>query len=77
MHPMLRFATTTMAVAGLAACANTQGRTASPRDVPVKPGAQFEGDMEYVATVEHIARRRGVQVYWFHPPVRRAPPSTQ
>lgn len=48
----------------LSACATT-GETASRR-----PDAGESG-MDYVTTVESVARRRGIHVQWINPPSRR------
>lgn len=75
MNAMLRIVASLLAVAGLAACASTR----SP--VATAPPSGFEGttpartvvatDAEYVARVEHIARRRGILVQWVNPPIKR------
>ncbi|WP_132999299.1 hypothetical protein [Luteimonas arsenica] len=58
----------------LAACASSGG-TASTRPAAQPqqhaPGQAIQ-DAAYVAMVERVARRRGVTVRWFHPPVKRA-----
>lgn len=49
----------------LAACSTTGNSVAQQaRYTPV----QYEHDMAYVHAVESAARKRGVGVYWVHPP---------
>ncbi len=57
----------------LTACASSGG-TASTRPAaqPQQAPDQMVQDAAYVAMVERVARRRGVTVRWFHPPVKRA-----
>jgi hypothetical protein len=78
MRTVLRLAIATVAVAGLSACASTHQWTAATDKAVQQPTtAHYEGDLEYIAAVEHIARRRGVQVRWVNAPVRRIDPSNQ
>lgn len=49
----------------LAACSTTSNSIA--RQQSVEP-VQYEHDMVYVNAVESAARKRGVGVYWVHPP---------
>lgn len=65
-----------LVLAGLSACAST-GNTLAQRNAVQVPAAapaaaeRIVVDSEYVATVEHIAVRRGVEVRWVNPPLRR------
>lgn len=78
MNALLRFAAAGVAVAGLTACAGTQQFAVADAAPAARPAtSQAMGDAEYVATVEYIARRRGVEVHWVNPPSRRVPPSNQ
>lgn len=53
----------------LAACSTTSNSVArQERFEPV----QYEHDMAYVKAVEYTARKRGVGVYWVHPPRKPA-----
>jgi hypothetical protein len=78
MKALLRLGIATVAVAGLSACASTHQWTAATDKATQQPvQAHYEGDLQYVAAVEHIARRRGVQVRWVNAPLRRVDPSNQ
>ena len=54
----------------LSACATT-GTAPAGHDA----AARSQIDSLYVAHVEMLADRRGVDVHWVNPPTRRAPPS--
>lgn len=58
------------AASTLPACATTDGRTAA-RTAPQRAGVVVDTDHEYVARVESIARRRGIDVQWIHMPTKR------
>lgn len=64
---MSRFGIVSVALVSLllAACAST------PTPPPVAGSTTFSTDLEYVATVEDKARRRGVAVVWINPPKSR------
>lgn len=54
----------------LAGCASTSSQYAQQsRYAPTS----VENDMHYIAAVEAEANRRGVDVYWVHPPQRAVP----
>lgn len=56
----------------LTACASSGGMASAPSQY--ESGHSQEKvvqDAQYVAYVERVARRRGVQVHWIHPPVKR------
>lgn len=54
----------------LAACASHGGmRDRGPE--AYQPTERVVDDVAYVATVERVARRRGVTVHWFNPPTKR------
>lgn len=77
MKRFLQAALAAASILGLAACASgggvaSTGSSAAPAHVP----EHMVTDAEYVAYVERVARRRGVAVRWFHPPVRRVAAST-
>lgn len=58
------------AAMALAGCASTSSQYAQQaRYAPTVA----ENDMQYIAAVEAEANRRGVDVYWVHPPQRSAP----
>ena len=54
----------------LAACASGGMTRAVPEPNRSAPNAVVE-NAEYIAYVEELARRRGVDVQWVNPPVRR------
>jgi hypothetical protein len=53
---------------GLGACASTQEQAYQPE--PPAPGSVVT-DAEYVAYVEAVARRRGIDVQWVNRPTKR------
>lgn len=55
----------------LAACA-TGGVAKAPAQQPAQSPNAISTDDLYVAMVERVARRRGVTVRWFNPPVKHA-----
>ena len=56
----------------VAGCASQTPRTTA---LPARhPGTHVDDGM-YIAAVEQKARRRGLQVQWIHPPLRRVSPS--
>lgn len=60
----MRIATVLLTVAAtvlLSACASGSASL-------TKSGHSSQADLAYVARVEQIARRRGVQVHWVNPP---------
>lgn len=52
----------TVAVLGLSGCASTHDRMAVERAQPLTP------EQAYIAKVERVAARRGLQVIWVNPP---------
>jgi hypothetical protein len=70
MKPMLKFAVVCAATSLLAACASSPDQAYVPEREPA-PGT-IVTDSSYVAMVERIAQRRGIQVQWVHKPTRRA-----
>ena len=64
-----QWAVLSIALIGLSACASTQH--VATRVQPEARRGTITGDSEYVARVEQIARRRGIEVKWINPPVRR------
>lgn len=57
-----------VAVPGATGCASTQGRTMADGK-----SERIVTNREYVAYVESVARRRGVEVQWVNPPKVRKP----
>lgn len=75
MNMLLRFACAGLLLAGLGACTSTHYLAEArpdPKAAPVS-AAQSMPDARYIATVEYVARRRGVEVVWVNPPRKRAP----
>jgi len=70
MNSLLRCCIVAAAALGAAACAS-QGYSgyASPAASPDL--VEYQRDVEYTAAVEKVARRRGVEVQWVNPPVKR------
>ncbi len=57
------------AALALAGCASSSQYAQQARYAPTNA----ENDMQYIAAVEAEANRRGVDVYWVHPPQRSVP----
>ncbi|HZH42624.1 MAG TPA: hypothetical protein VEY50_00850 [Lysobacter sp.] len=58
-----------LATVGLAACASTsETSSAAPKRTP----SIMDPDEAYMARVQEVARRRGIQVQWVHPPHKTA-----
>lgn len=72
MNALSRIAVLSLSVLGLAACAGTQTRSSyvEPASVAPQATAEMSRDDRYIATVERIARRRGIGVVWVNPPNR-------
>jgi hypothetical protein len=64
MKASFRFAILSLSLAGLAACATTDDQSTSR----VPQSERLTPDELYIARVEQIARRRGIEVVWVHPP---------
>ena len=69
MNSLLRCCIVATAALGAAACAShgSPGYATTAASDP----AEFTRDAEYTGAVEHLARRRGVEVHWINPPVKR------
>jgi hypothetical protein len=67
MKTMLKMVALSLVATGLAACASTDDRSAraTPQMAPI------DVDQAYIARVEEIARRRGLEVQWVNPPTTR------
>ena len=72
MGRILFKAVLSISVAGLCACAGTPQRVSQAPPAPSadRPGAVVS-DSEYIAYVERVARRRGIEVQWVNPPTKR------
>lgn len=66
MSASLRMAVLSVAVLGLSACAGTQTRTTHVPEP--QPSSIMDRDELYMAYVERIARRRGIEVVWVNLP---------
>jgi hypothetical protein len=64
MKTPFRFAVLSLSLVGLTACASMDDDSASlsPQATPMT------SDQLYMAQVEKIARRRGIEVVWVNPP---------
>lgn len=73
MNAPLRMAVLSLSILGLAACAGMEARsTQAQPERSLKPGeVRVVQDDDYVAYVERVARRRGIEVQWVHPPSKR------
>lgn len=71
MNVMLRTALLALTAMGLSACAGTTERSGSNYVPPQRSPSIIEDDEEYVARVEAIARRRGIDLVWVHVPRKR------
>lgn len=68
MNALLRTAVLSLSVLGLAACAGMHERSDSTYVAPQRAPSSMDSDEVYMAQVEHIARRRGVEVIWVNVP---------
>jgi len=69
MNASLRMAVLSLSVLGLAACAGTEVKTAytAPKDPSI-----MDNDEAYVAYVQRVALRRGIDVVWVNTPRKSA-----
>jgi len=66
MKASVRMAVLSLSILGLAACASMEERSTyvpSP-----EPDSIMDNDEAYMAAVERIARRRGIDLVWVNPP---------
>ena len=71
MNAFFRAALLSLAAIGLSACAGTTERSGSNYVPPQRAPSIMDDDEEYVARVEAIARRRGIDLVWVHVPRKR------
>ena len=64
MNASLRVLVLSLATAGLAACAGMPEKSAQVERAPTI----MDADEAYVAYVERVARRRGIEVVWVNVP---------
>ena len=69
MNASLRMAVLSLSVLGLAACAGTEVKTAytQPKDPSI-----MDNDEAYIAYVQRVAKRRGIEVVWVNTPRKSA-----
>lgn len=75
MKPITRYRLATACVLvtlGLAACTGMQQRSASTYVAPSRTSIHADADAAYMARVESVARRRGVEVVWVNVPRKPA-----
>ncbi len=70
MNASYRMAVLSLAILGLAACAGSQ--TKSTYVPEPKPSSITDPDEAYIAYVERIAQRRGIEVVWVNSPKKSA-----
>lgn len=68
MNALLRTAVLSLSVSGLAACAGMQARSDAAFVPPQRAPSIMDNDEAYIARVEQIARRRGIEVVWINLP---------
>lgn len=68
MNIGIRFCLATLLVSGLGACTTTHETAKSSQHA----SGTIVQDTTYVRQVERIARKRGVDVKWVNPPIRRS-----
>lgn len=70
MNASLRMAVLSLSVLGLSACAGMEARSTyvpEPREPSI-----MDPDAAYIAQVERIAQRRGIEVQWVNAPTKSA-----
>lgn len=72
MSTCLRASILSLSVVGLAACASTGPTSATAYVAPPPASAAMDVDEAYIARVQQIARRRGVEVVWVNMPRKPA-----
>ncbi len=68
MNTSISTAILSLAVAGLAGCAGMQQKAEAAYVAPQRAPSVMDKDQVYMATVERIARRRGIEVVWVNVP---------
>ena len=68
MNAYLRAAVLSLSVLGLAACTGMQQKSDFASVSPQRAPSIMDDDELYIARVEQIARRRGIEVVWVHVP---------
>lgn len=75
MNSLLRCCIVALAAAGVGACAS-QGSAGYAASAPAQVPGNHVPDARYIARVEQLARRRGIDVHWVNPPLRRVTVAT-
>ena len=70
MNGMIRTTLVVACIAGLASCATTESAGYRAADAPAGQ-SKSAVNTEYVAAVEAMARRSGVEVHWVNTPKKR------
>lgn len=70
MNALVRTVVLPLSLLGLAACAGMQQKSDAAFVAPQRAPSLLDVDESYMARVEAIARRRGVEVVWVHTPRR-------
>ena len=73
MNAKLRIVILSLSVAGLAACASAPAQRTAQAPERASNVSIMDIDQEYVAYVERVARRRGIDVTWVHQPRAQLP----
>lgn len=68
MNASLRIAVLSLSVLGLAACAGMHEKSDSAFVAPQRAPTIMDNDEAYIAAVERIARRRGIEIVWVNLP---------
>lgn len=72
MSTYLRASILSLSLVGLAACASTGPKSATAYDAPAPASSAMDVDEAYIAKVQQVARRRGVEVVWVNIPLKPA-----
>lgn len=70
MNTLLRCCILCAAVLLMVACASHGTMQSQPAVAATTPDG-YEQDTRYIHAVEYVARRRGVEVHWVNPPLKR------
>ena len=73
MKITIRLTTLAAATCLLAACASSREQASYAAPQRVEAPGSIVTDSEYVAAVERVARRRGIDVQWVNVPTKRTP----
>lgn len=71
MNACIRTVVLPLSVLGLAACTGMHQKSDSAFVAPQRASSYVDADEAYMARVESIARRRGVEVVWINVPRKR------